>query len=125
MRLAILMAGLILAGCGSQANLERQFDIAMNTGTYSDVCTAAGRVADEALQSGDQSTFERWRLTRDIYCSSAARDPMGRPSMRDEENAQAINAARETYRELQHSDVPGVANTARELEQQLNEAERD
>lgn len=123
MRLVVAAAGLtLLSGCGASASPKQQFDIAMNSGTYADVCAAARELADEALKRGDQREFEYWRVSRDIHCSAAARNPYGEARSRDEDAAAAINNARETYRELQNSEYPGVRETARELEQQLNEA---
>lgn len=80
-RLSIGLASLI-AACSQDPGTaaEEQFDLAMRSGTFTDVCAAARRAADAALTARDGEEFERWRLTRDIYCMRAAQDPESMPS---------------------------------------------
>jgi hypothetical protein len=106
----------LAAACGSSAarDAEKQYEIASKSGTYSDVCATARRTADAWLAEGNQERFEHWRLTRDIYCETARRDPGGMPSRREEEDRQAQERLRSEIEGLRRSDNPddrALANT--------------
>jgi hypothetical protein len=122
-----LAAFAMMAGCsaGAEDALERQFDIAMNEGTYADVCEAASRVADAHLQSGDQEKFARWRLTRDTYCRTARRIPNSMPSRQEEEEAARRSRAMNEMREMQNSTDPALRQLGRDLEDDLNDMQAD
>lgn len=107
---AVLILSLLAAGCGSPtASPDRQFDIAMNTGSYSDICAAARRAAEHHLQQGDQAGFERWRLMRDVYCATAERHPDERPS--DQATDESV-AANQSYQDAVNRVAAIEANLA-------------
>lgn len=109
-----------LAGCGlgdrSAEDAEAQFELASNSGTYTDVCESARRAAAAWLARHDQQKFEDWRLRRDIYCASARRDPGGMPSHRAEEEAASMQAYANEFRD---SDIPELRNSAAQMEREL------
>jgi uncharacterized lipoprotein YmbA len=73
MRRCFLVAVLLLAACGSPdaeaLSAENQYEIIEQAnGSDTEKCVAAGRVADAWLKRENKDEYERWKLTRDVYC---------------------------------------------------------
>lgn len=110
MRLAVLIGALCLASCSERPDedAEKQFQLAMKSGTYGDVCAAAREATDQALAANDQAAFELWRLRRDVHCSTAARDPQGMPSRQQAED----EAAAERFNQMMEDEGLNIGGPA-------------
>jgi uncharacterized protein YcfL len=75
MKLAILIAPLLLVACGSRdseaVSAEKQYQLVADSGTAADKCAAAGRVADAWLKQENREKYDLWRSRRTADCTEA------------------------------------------------------
>jgi hypothetical protein len=74
MRAAILITLVALAACGSRIKTaeKRHAFLQANGGSADEICTAARKVRDEAVEAGDQKAFQEWDITAGMECNEAA-----------------------------------------------------
>lgn len=68
MRAGLLIALLMLAGCGQSkaAILEQQYS---ETVSDEEKCRLAGQLADTYLEAGDQKNYQHWDFMRRVGCT--------------------------------------------------------
>ena len=72
MRRIVVVAAVALASCsGAGKKAEQAYNLARQSGSASDRCDAAAKVAAAYQQEGDAQNYETWRGTQTDECRTA------------------------------------------------------